>query len=72
MIYKTMIHNVNAITKYADLYYVEDKSTYAFGGYGEKGSGLINSNMNKPNVPSGGQIVIITDVERFHPRAYLY
>ena len=72
MIYKTMIHNVNAITKYADLDYVGDESTYAFGGYGEKGSGLINSNMNKPNVPSGGQIVIITDVERFRPRAYLH
>ena len=36
MIYKTMIHNVNAITKYADLDYVGDESTYAFGGYGEK------------------------------------
>ena len=72
MIYKTIIHNVNALTKYAELDYVGDETTFAFGGYGEKDYGLINSNFHKPNVPRGGQLVLITDVSRFCPRAYFH
>ena len=72
MIYKTIIHIVNALTKYTELDYVGDETKFAFGGYGEKDSVLININFHKPNLPRGGQIILITDVSRFHLRAYLH
>jgi hypothetical protein len=71
LIYKTLVHNVNAVSKFADENQVLDESTWGHSGYGEAGSGLTGRLMNKP-VSKGGQVVIISDVGRFRPRAYMH
>ena len=71
LIYDTIVHNTNAITKYADENQVIDESTWGHGGYGEAGSGLTGRLLNKPKA-KGGQVVIITDVGRRRPRAFMH
>ena len=66
-----MCHNTNAITKYADEHLTVDETTWGFGGYGEKDSGLVQRLMNK-KVNKGGQTTIITDSGRFRPRALIH
>ena len=63
-IWKTIVHNVNAISKTADLDLCGDETSYATGSYGEKGSGLVGRIQNKPGVSKGGQIVLVSDVQR--------
>ena len=41
-IFDVLAHNVNAITKYANLDLCGDESTWGYGGFGEKGSGMIS------------------------------
>ena len=38
LIYQTMVHNTNAITKYADEHQVVDEDTWGHTGYRESGS----------------------------------
>ena len=66
------MHNVNAISKTADLDLCGDETSYATGSYGEKGSGLVGRIQNKPGVSKGGQIVLVSDVQRVRPRAYVH
>ena len=40
LIYKTIVHTCNGVTKYADQNQVIDKSIWEHVGYGEAGSGL--------------------------------
>jgi hypothetical protein len=72
MIYKTTIHNVNWVTKKAGLDQCGDETTWGFGGYGEPGSGLVARILGKPGITKGGQTVIISDVDRLRPRAYIH
>ena len=71
-IFDTIISNVNAVTKYACLDLCGDETTYAHEGYGEKDTSLVARILNKPGVTRGGQIVIVCDVDRIRPRAYLH
>ncbi len=66
-----MCKNTNAITKYADEHLTVDETTWGFGGYGEKDSGIVQRLMNK-KVNKGGQTTIITDSGRFRPRALIH
>ena len=72
MLWNVMVHNVNAITKDAELDLCGDETTYATGLYGEKGSGIVGRVVGKPGVSKGGQIVMISDVHRVQPRAYVH
>ena len=70
LIYQAMIHNTNAITKYANENQTMDETTWGHGGYGEAGSGLVSRLRNK-KVNKGGQTVLVSDSGKyFRPRAY--
>ena len=71
LIYKAMVHNCNAITKYAEGHLTVDETTWGHAGYGEAGSGLTGRLMNK-KVNRGGQTTIMTDSRKFRPRAYIH
>lgn len=47
--------------------------TFGFNGWGEAGTGLLGLISNKPGVaPRGGKIVMVSDVDRIRPRAYVH
>lgn len=69
MIWKVMVHNVNAISAKAALDLCGDETTFGHGGFGEPGSGLWSRLTGKP-VTKGGQTVLVTDCHRVRPRAY--
>jgi hypothetical protein len=71
-IYKVLFHNVNALTKFAELDQTGDETTWGHGGFGEAGSGIIGRVRDKPGKTKGGQIVLTSDVHRIRPRAYLH
>ena len=66
-----IIENLNAVTERAELDLCGDETTYGHMGYGEAGSGLVSQIMNKP-VSKGRQIVVLSDVSKNDPRAYLH
>ena len=72
LIYDVLIANVNAITEFAELDQGGDETTFGHGGHGEAGSGLVGRIMGKPGVTKGGQTVIMSDVHRIRPRAYMH
>jgi hypothetical protein len=72
MLYNVLIENLNAITEEAELDLSGDETTWGHGGFGEAGSGIIGRILNKPGVTKGGQIVMISDVHRIRPRAYMH
>jgi hypothetical protein len=72
MLYNVLIENLNAITAEAELDLSGDETTWGHGGFGEAGSGLIGRILNKPGITKGGQIVMISDVHRIRPRAYMH
>jgi hypothetical protein len=71
-LYDVLIHNVNAVTRDAGLDLCGDETTFGFNGWGEAGSGLLGLIMNKPGITRGGQIVVVSDVDRIRPRAYVH
>ena len=71
-IWATIVHNINAITKEAELDLCGDESSYATASFGEKGLGIVGRIQNKPGVSKGGQIVLVSDVHRICPRAYIH
>lgn len=72
LIWKVLFHNINAISKYADLDYTGDETTWATGSFGEPGAGLTGRIKGKPGVSKGGQTVMVSDVHRIRPRAYMH
>ena len=69
-LFKTIVSNLNAITKQADLDQCGDETTCGHVGYGEPKSGLLTHIMGKPGVTRGMQIVMLCDVHRNRPRAH--
>ena len=63
-IYKTLMHNVNCISKHIESDQCGDEKTWGHGGFGEAGSDLVGRIMGNPGVSKGGQIVTIRDVNR--------
>eukprot|EP00957_Ditylum_brightwellii_P076689 5829329-Ditylum_brightwellii.AAC.1 len=57
---------------YADLDLCRDKTTFGHNGYGEQGSGFFGRVSDKPGVSKGRQIILLSDVSRVRPRAYLH
>ena len=72
MIFDVQIFNVNQMTQEADLDLCGDETTWAHMGFGESGTGLLGRILNKPGVTKGGQTVIVCDVHRNRPRAFLH
>jgi len=70
-IFDVLVHNVNAITKYACLDLCVDESTFGHGGYGPMEDDLFGYLKNKP-FTKGGQIVLCCDVGRIRPRAFIH
>ena len=71
-IVKTLIHNINCLTAQAELDLCGDETTWAHMGFGERQTSLLARVMRKPGVTKGGQTIILTDVHRRRPRAYLH
>ena len=69
--WRVLTHNTNALTKKADENLMIDEMTWQFCGYGEAGSGVVSRLVNK-KVPKGGQTVVLCDVGRIRPRAYIH
>ena len=46
--------------------------TWEYAGYGEAGSGITGRIVNKPGIPKGGKIVIVSDCNRIRPRAHMH
>jgi hypothetical protein len=71
-IYKCLTHNVNAISRKACLDLSGDESTWPFQGFGEVGSSLVKKKLKKPGAPSGGQVVLVSDLDWMRPRAHVH
>jgi len=71
-IFDVIIHNVNALSLFAAKDLCLDETTFAFNGWGETGTGLFGLVMGKPGVTRGAQSVLVCDVDRIRPRAYLH
>ena len=69
-IYRTIVDNVIALTKKAELDLTGDETSWAHQGYGEKGSSLLTRIQNKPGVSKGGQTVIVSATHRIRPYWY--
>ena len=63
---------MNCISKHAELDQCGDETTWGHSGFGEARSGLVGQIMGKPGVLKGGQIVMISEVNRMGPCAYLH
>ena len=72
MTFKTIVHNVNAISLYANPDQCGDETSYGFQGWGEPASGLVYLINNKPEITKGMQTVITSDVDWIRPRAYIH
>jgi len=72
MLDDVLVSNINSITEKADLDTCADETTWAFEGYGEAKSGLVVGIHEKPGVTKGGQTVVLSDISRCRPHAYLH
>ena len=73
LIFKVMVANCNALTKYASLDLCGDETTFSHMGYGESNTGLLKRlGQTKPGITRGMQTVMLFDVGRNRPRAYLH
>ena len=72
LLYRTLVCNFNCISRYVDSDQCGDETTWGNGVYVEAGSGLVGNIMVNPIVSKGGQIVLISDVNRMLPRLYMH
>jgi hypothetical protein len=72
MIYKVLVNNGNAISKYADLDQTGNETTWGRDGFRDTGSGLVGCVCNKSDKAKGGQIFLTSNVHWIHPRVYLH
>ena len=70
-IYRTIVHNTNALSKYADSDQCLDETTFGHAGYGPSGTGVMRRLIGK-KVNKGGQTVLCADVSRNRVRAYTH
>ena len=71
-IYNVICHNTNILTKDACLDLCGDESTWLFGGWAGKDTGVISRNLEKPDGSTGGQLILVTDVDQIRVRAYIH
>ena len=70
MIYRTIVDNVIALTRSAEMDLTGDETSWAHQGYGESGSNIIKRIQNKPGVSKGGQTVLVSATNRIRPYWY--
>jgi len=71
-IFRTLLHNDNALTLYACPDQCGNKTTFCHQGHGEHGAGLAKYIKNKPGITKGMQMAMISDVDWIRPRACLH
>jgi len=71
-IFKCVVHNTNALTKHACLDLCGDETTWMNASWAEKGSGIIRRGIEKPGGSKGGQLALVTDVDRIRVRAHVH
>jgi len=69
-IFKVLVHNVNFLTKKAEIDATIDETSFSTSSPGEAGAGVTFRVMGKPGVSKGGQTVLVCDSHRVRPRAY--
>ena len=67
-----LIHNINELSAQAELDQCGDETSMGHAGCAEPGSGISARVEGKPGITKGMQTVIISDVHRNRPRAYLH
>lgn len=68
-----MVSNCNALAKYASLDLCGDETTFSHMGYGESNTGLLKRlGQTRPGITRGIQTVMLFDVGRNRPRAYVH
>jgi len=72
MLFDTIIHNVKALTLFANPDQCGDETSCGHQGFGEPGSHLVYNVKGKPNITKGMQTVLTSDVDWIRPRAYLH
>ena len=70
-VFKCLVENTNAITEKAGLDLCGDETTFGHMGYGPRDTDLLKRQKGKM-VTKGAQIVVVTDVDRIRPRAYIH
>jgi len=70
--FDVIVHNVNAMSLFMCQDLCLDETSYAFNGWGELGTGLFGLIVGKPGITRGGQTVLVSDVDKIHPRACLH
>ena len=70
MIYRTIVDNVIALNRSAEMDLTGDETSWAHQGYGESGSNIIKRIQNKPGVNKGGQTVLVSATNRIRPYWY--
>ena len=71
-IYKCIIHNLNELSKRAELDLMGDETSWATASPGEAGAGVTYRVPNKPGVSKVWQTVIISDSHQVRTRAYMH
>ena len=69
LVYKCVVNNCNALTKYAKLDLCGDEMTWKFIGYAK--DGVVYRVVQKSGVTKTGQIAIVADASRCRLRAYV-
>ena len=72
LLWNCICNNTNALTVKAGKNCAGDESTWGFMGYGTNdGAHVIERRVGKPGVTKGGQLVVISDVDRVRLRAWM-
>ena len=73
LLFKALVNNINAVTKYADLDLCRDETKFLYMSHGEPDTGFLKRlGQIKLDVTRGMQTVMLFDANWNYPRAYLY
>ena len=70
-IWKTLVHNVNVITKEACIDITGDETSWGHQRWGEPQSGMVRIILKNPVVCKGGEVVIVSDIHNIRPSTYV-
>ena len=71
-IFDVIVYNTNALSKHCCLDLCGDETTWICAGWAEPGSGIIKRGLEKPSGSKGGQLVVVSDVNRMRVRAHIH
>mgnify|MGYP007080232562 CR=1 FL=1 len=71
-VFDVIVHNTNKLTKHCCLDLCGEKTTWVCAGWVEPGSGIINRGLEKPGGSKGGQLVVVSAVDRLRVHACIH